>query len=170
MTREQIKRSNLDTLAQYHETLRQKPQLRQLFFELTLKCNEHCFHCGSSCAENMPDGLELDKYKEILDEVKENFGTGVFIALTGGEPLLYKDFFELTAYIQKLGFPWGITSNGTLITKETAAELKKYGMRSISLSSSLISTLIVPTSRGWPLAWYCSMLAMTALYFAALFL
>ncbi|MBQ9865979.1 MAG: radical SAM protein [Lachnospiraceae bacterium] len=134
MTREQIKRSNLDTLAQYHETLRHKPQLRQLFFELTLKCNEHCFHCGSSCAENMPDGLELDKYKEILDEVKENFGTGVFIALTGGEPLLYKDFFELTAYIQKLGFPWGITSNGTLITKETAAELKKYGMRSISLS------------------------------------
>ena len=88
MTREQIKRSNLDILADYHKGLRKDPRLRQLFFELTLKCNEHCFHCGSSCADNMPDGLELSKYKEILDEVKENFGNKVFIALTGGEPLL----------------------------------------------------------------------------------
>ncbi len=134
VTREQIKRSNLDTLAAYHEGLRKQPQLRQLFFELTLKCNEHCFHCGSSCAYNMPDGLELEKYKEILDEVKADFGTNILIALTGGEPLLYKDFFELAAYIQELGFPWGITSNGTLITEEVAAKMKKYGMRSISLS------------------------------------
>ena len=41
---------------------------------------------------------------EILDEVKESFGTGVYIALTGGEPLMYKNFFLLTEYIQKLGF------------------------------------------------------------------
>ena len=134
MTREQIKRSNLDTLAEYHKGLRKDPQLRQLFFELTLKCNEHCFHCGSSCADNMPDGLELSKYKEILDEVKQNFGNKVFIALTGGEPLLYKDFFELASYIHELGFPWGITSNGTLITEEAAIAMKETGMKSISLS------------------------------------
>ena len=134
MTREQIKRSNLDTLAAYHEGLRRDPELRTLFFELTLKCNEHCFHCGSSCSDNMPDGLELEQYKAILDEVNRNFKKKPMIALTGGEPLLYKDFFELAEYIHKLGFPWGITSNGTLITKEAARRMKETGMRSISLS------------------------------------
>ena len=75
MTREEIKVRNLDILADYHEKLRREPDLRQLFLELTLRCNEHCFHCGSSCAENLPDGLPLENYKAILDEVKENFFT-----------------------------------------------------------------------------------------------
>ena len=71
---------------------------------------------------------------KILDEVKENFGTEPHIALTGGEPLLYKDFFKLTAYIKKLGFKWGMTSNGTLITHEVAEKLRETGMSGISIS------------------------------------
>ncbi len=134
MTREEIKIRNLDTLADYQKKLRKEPILKQLFLELTLKCNEHCFHCGSSCGGNLPDGLPLEKYKSLLDEVKENFGTKALIAVTGGEPLLYPDFFELMEYTQELGFKWGMTSNGTLITKEVAHHLKEAGMKSISLS------------------------------------
>lgn len=134
MTREEIKIRNLDTLADYQKKLRKEPILKQLFLELTLKCNEHCFHCGSSCGGNLPDGLPLEKYKLLLDEVKENFGTKALIAVTGGEPLLYPDFFELMEYTQELGFKWGMTSNGTLITKEVAHHLKEAGMKSISLS------------------------------------
>ena len=134
MTKQEIKLANLETLAEYHEKLRKEPKLRQLFFELTLKCNEHCFHCGSGCAAEMPDGLPVEEYKAILREVKEHYGTDALIALTGGEPLLYADFFELTAYIKELGFHWGMTSNGTLITKEVAKKLHETGMRGISLS------------------------------------
>ncbi|MCR5210064.1 MAG: radical SAM protein [Lachnospiraceae bacterium] len=134
MTREEIKIRNLDTLADYQKKLRKEPILKQLFLELTLKCNEHCFHCGSSCGGNLPDGLPVEKYKSLLDEVKENFGTKALIAVTGGEPLLYPDFFELMEYTQELGFKWGMTSNGTLITKEVAHHLKEAGMKSISLS------------------------------------
>jgi len=134
MTREEIKIRNLDTLADYQKKLRKEPILKQLFLELTLKCNEHCFHCGSSCGGNLPDGLPLEKYKSLLGEVKENFGTKALIAVTGGEPLLYPDFFELMEYTQELGFKWGMTSNGTLITKEVAHHLKEAGMKSISLS------------------------------------
>ena len=129
-----IKKYNLDVLADYQAKLCREPELRTLFFELTLKCNERCFHCGSGCDINQPDGLPVEKYKEILDEVKENFGTGVRIALTGGEPLLYKDFFELTAYIKELGFGWGMTTNGTLITKEAAHKLAETGMRTVAVS------------------------------------
>ena len=134
MTKDEIKRANLCSLADYHEKLRKEPQLRQLFFELTLRCNEACFHCGSSCAADRPDGLPLEKLKSILDEVKENFGTNVRIALTGGEPLLYPDFFAFTEYIHQLGFCWGMTSNGTLITKEVAERLRDTGMYGISVS------------------------------------
>ena len=129
MTREEIKIRNLDTLADYQKKLRKEPILKQFFLELTLKCNEHCFHCGSSCGGNLLDGLPLEKYKLLLDEVKENFGTKALIAVTGGEPLLYPDFFELMEYIQELGFKWGMTSNGTLITKEVAHHLKEAGCR-----------------------------------------
>lgn len=134
MTKTEIKEKNLNMLAEYRDTLRKEPKLKQLFLELTLKCNENCFHCGSGCNAQMPHGLALEQYKRLLDEVKENFGTKLLIALTGGEPLLYPEFFNLVEYIHSLGFPWGMTSNGTLITKETARLLKKYGMRTISVS------------------------------------
>ena len=64
-----IKKYNLDVLADYQAKLCREPELRTLFFELTLKCNERCFHCGSGCDINQLDGLPVEKYKEILDEV-----------------------------------------------------------------------------------------------------
>ena len=134
MTKSEIKKHNLDTLADYHAELQKKPVLKQFFLELTLKCNERCFHCGSRCSAEQPDGLDIEEYKRVLREVKERYGTKPFIALTGGEPLLYRDFFELTAYIKELGFAWGMTSNGTLITKEAAHKLRMTGMKTISVS------------------------------------
>ena len=134
MEKNEIKTINLDKLADYQMKLCKEPKLHQLFLELTLKCNEFCFHCGSGCGKDLPDGLPLEKYKEILDEVKENFGTNMLIAVTGGEPLLYKDFFPLVEYIHELGFKWGMTSNATLITKEVAHKLAQSGMRTISIS------------------------------------
>ena len=134
MDKTEIKKTNLDTLAQYQAKLCREPKLHQLFLELTLKCNEFCFHCGSGCSQDLPDGLPLEKYKEILLEVKENFGTNLLIAVTGGEPLLYKDFFELVNFIHELGFRWGMTSNATLITRDVAKKLHDAGMFSISIS------------------------------------
>ena len=39
-----IKKKQLDELSEYREKLYKAPQLRQLFFELTLRCNSACFH------------------------------------------------------------------------------------------------------------------------------
>ncbi len=130
----EIKTKNLDILADYRAGLRKKPQLRTFFLELTLRCNEACFHCGSGCSENMPDGLPIETYKEVIRDIKENFGTQVFIAVTGGEPLLYDKFFELMEFVRDEGFRWGMTSNATLITPEIATRLADVGMRTISVS------------------------------------
>ena len=138
LTREEIialKKKHSEELAQYREGLYARPRLRQLFFELTLKCNEACFHCGSSCGAARPDGLPARVYREILDEVKQNFDIRhLMLCITGGEPLLRPDFFEILGYANEEGFTWGMTSNATLITPETARRLYEAGMATISVS------------------------------------
>ena len=130
-----IKREQLGRLNDYRENLYTHPQLRQLFFELTLRCNEECFHCGSRCSGRERDSMPVTKLKDILDEVKQNFDLSrLQLCITGGEPLLYPDFFELLEYAHALGYRWGMTSNGTLITPETAEKLHKAGMGTISVS------------------------------------
>ncbi|MCR5503001.1 MAG: radical SAM protein [Lachnospiraceae bacterium] len=138
-----VKHRHMDMLADYREnTLRKHPELRSLFFELTPRCNLRCRHCGSRCGEEggiggNPDSSELSvsEYRRILDEVKEDFDiSGMRLCVTGGEPLLYPGFFEVMDYANRLGYRWGMTSNGTLIDAECARKLRRCGMRTISVS------------------------------------
>ncbi len=57
-----------------------------------------------------------------------------FLNITGGEPLLRPGMIELMKTIHMLGYHWGMTSNGTLITPQVAAKLKEAGIYSIGLS------------------------------------
>ena len=71
----------------------------------------------------------------MLDEVEARYGNKMTqVCLTGGEPLLYGDFFELAQAIHDRGFRWGMTSNGTLISREVARKLHETGMGTISIS------------------------------------
>ena len=66
------KAAQLDKLAAFRQKLYKEPVLRLLFLELTLRCNEHCFHCGSRCSSDSMDGMPLEKYLEVLRDIKEN--------------------------------------------------------------------------------------------------
>ena len=134
-TRENIKISHMRQLADYREGLRKAPQLRQLFLELTLQCNEHCLHCGSSCGSAPCPLITLEQYKTFLTKIKHDFDISrMMLCITGGEPLLRPDFFEIMGFAHDLGFQWGMTSNATLITPEIAHKLRETGMRTISVS------------------------------------
>ena len=132
---EELKKQHLERLSDHIESLYVKPQLRHLFFELTTACNEHCFHCGSNCDKPQSGELTTEEYKMILDQIKEDFDISrLQLCITGGEPLLRRDFFEIMNYAKDLGFKWGMTSNATLITKEVAHKLALAGMGTISVS------------------------------------
>ena len=84
-------------LAEYRRSILGRPPLKNLFLELTLRCNERCLHCGSRCGEHdaVPE-LSLDQYNTILDDLKRDFGTKqIELDITGGEPLLRRDFYDI---------------------------------------------------------------------------
>ena len=131
----EVKTDHLNQLADYTHTLYRAPELRKLFFELTLQCNERCFHCGSSCTSARGDELSCEEWLRIIDQVKADFGTErIQLCITGGEPLLNRDFFRIMEYAHNQGFRWGMTSNATLITPEVAQHLAEAGMGTISVS------------------------------------
>lgn len=130
-----IKTEQMKQLAEYRRTLWKDPKLRFLFLELTLRCNERCIHCGSRCGNVKSQELTFTQYKDFLDKIKRDFGTQeIQLCITGGEPLLRKDFFDIMGYACSLGFRWGMTSNGTLIDDKIAARLEECGMGTVSIS------------------------------------
>ena len=130
-----LKKEHLDILRAHVQKLYRQPQLKHLFLELTLRCNEHCFHCGSSCGDVLSSEMTSADYKRVLDEVKQDFDLSkMMLCITGGEPLLRKDFFDILGYAHELGYTWGMTTNATLITKDIARRLHECGMATVSVS------------------------------------
>jgi heme b synthase len=107
--------------------------LRMVAWELTRSCNLACVHCRAS-AERGPYSGELSTKEcfRMMDEIA-SVGKPVLI-LTGGEPLLRTDIFELARYGSGKGFRMVMATNGTLITEETIREMKASGIQRISIS------------------------------------
>lgn len=112
-----------------------KYPLHTLFFEVTSRCNALCDHCGSRCTASKKDEVSLETFKKVLDNVSEKFGTkAIMLNITGGEPLMRKDLFEITGYADILGFKWGLVTNGMLITDDVISKMKETHMSTITIS------------------------------------
>lgn len=109
--------------------------LTYLFLELTMRCNERCLHCGSRCGDVAKDEMTPQQYHDFLAQVAEDFDIKKFtLSITGGEPLIRKDFFEIMDDANQQGYLWGMTTNGTLITPEVAKDLRRTGLKTVSIS------------------------------------
>ncbi|MBU2519933.1 MAG: radical SAM protein, partial [Nanoarchaeota archaeon] len=98
-------------------------------WEITSKCNLNCVHCSSSDLEGEMTKEECFKVIDKLDD------SGIFwVQLSGGEPLLRNDIFEILSYLRKKGIDTEIYTNGTLITKEIAKKLKILDVDNINIS------------------------------------
>ena len=126
----QLKRSQLEHLARHREKLRKEPHLRWLFFEITNRCNLYCRHCGSSCTA---DGFSLT-VKDVETVLGNIEGEKPSVCLTGGEPMLHPDYFEIAKCVHLAGISWGLTTNATLIDETAALKLREAGMSTVSVS------------------------------------
>lgn len=120
----------------HQQTQRRLHDLNYIFFELTQRCNLVCRHCGSDCTANasVPD-LPAEDVIKVLDGIRRRHNpAGITVALTGGEPLVYPDFFGLGRTITEMGFPWGMVTNGWAWTPDTVEAARVAGMRTITVS------------------------------------
>ncbi|MBF0100585.1 MAG: heme b synthase [Desulfobacterales bacterium] len=108
-------------------------ELRILAWETTRRCNLACVHCRASATlQQEHNDLDTAAGFRLLDEIAEV--AKPVIILTGGEPLLRDDIFDLAAYGTKLGFRMVMAPNGTLITPENAQKLRDSGIKRLSIS------------------------------------
>lgn len=116
-----------------HQNTGKYPQIRLVAWETTRRCNLSCKHCRAAAEDHeYNDELSTKEAKKLLDEIAK-VGSPIII-LTGGEPLLREDIFELSEYGDKLGLKMVMAPNGTLVTEENALLMKKSGIKRISVS------------------------------------
>lgn len=109
--------------------------LRDLFWEATLRCNAYCAFCGSRCGDTVSEELSTEEILAAFRSVAEAYDARqIMINVTGGEPLLRKDLFEVMTACSAMGFSWGMVSNGMLITESVVEKLRSAGMKTISVS------------------------------------
>jgi len=102
-------------------------------WEVTLACNLKCIHCHASSGKTSPDELNTEEGLKLIEEIAK-IKEFRMLVLTGGEPLVRKDIFELMEYGKKLGFTFVIATNATLITEEMAFKLKESGVSGVAVS------------------------------------
>lgn len=131
-----IKINNLERLSDYRKTLYERPILKDLFLEVTMRCNARCEHCGSSCVDKIvTDEISAEYLKNTLLDISKRYNANeILLNVTGGEPLVRKDLFEIMEYATSLGFRWGMTSNGMLINDDILKKMEETKMETISIS------------------------------------
>lgn len=107
--------------------------LRLVAWEVTRNCNLNCAHCRAA-ATNQDYAGELDTPSalRLLDQIAD-VGQPIVI-LTGGEPLMRPDIFELAEYGNARGLRMVMAPNGTLITEAVAKKMDVSGIQRISVS------------------------------------
>jgi nif11-class peptide radical SAM maturase 3 len=101
-------------------------------WEITLKCNLACQHCGSRAGHTRETELST---AEALDLVKQIAEVGITeVTLIGGEAFLRPDWLEIARAINQAGMRCGMTTGGYGITVETAQKMKDAGIGVVSVS------------------------------------
>lgn len=112
---------------------KQKADLKLIAWELTRSCNLACSHCRASSGRGpYPDELTTKECFKLIDEII-SFARPVMI-LTGGEPLLRSDIFEIIEYGKNKGLPMVMSPNGTLLDDGNIKKIIASGIKRISVS------------------------------------
>jgi len=98
--------------------------------DVTYRCNERCEHCY----------LEHDDHGEMTTpEIRSLLGqleqSGVFfLTVSGGEPLVRRDCFEILEVARSLGFNVKLKTNAILIKEREARRLRSFGVEQVQVS------------------------------------
>lgn len=110
-----------------------RPPLRFVDVAVSYNCNMKCAHCSATeMRQNKKDQLSVEEYKLIARKLID---AGMLVLnLTGGEPLLRKDIYDIIKVFQPGKILIAVQTNATLLTEETFKKLAEAGVDSIGIS------------------------------------
>ena len=113
------------------EFFNNKPQRTNLHIEITSKCNERCVHCYIP-HENKVSDIEPNLFYNVLDQCKNM--RLLHLTLSGGEPMLHKNFCAFLRKCKEYEFSVNILSNLTLLNDEIIKEMKANPLLGVQVS------------------------------------
>lgn len=118
------------------DKIKNKRRLISFGLEVTARCNNNCRHCYINLPADNKEAkekeLSLGEIRRIVDEAV-SLGA-MWCLVTGGEPLLREDFFDIFLYLKKKGLLVSVFTNATLVTDEHVEFFKKYPPRDIEVT------------------------------------
>ena len=104
-----------------------------VIWNLIRRCNLNCIHCYSLSTDvDFPGELTTAEVFKVMDDLKT--ARVPVLILSGGEPLLRRDIFEISARAKGMGFYVGLSSNGALIDEPTAERIGAVGYDYVGIS------------------------------------
>ena len=135
--------------------------LRMVAWEITRRCNLACVHCRASSEYGPYEGeFSTRQCLELLDDIA-SFSSPVII-LTGGEPYMRDDIFDVAAYGTRKGLRMVLATNGTMVTDDIARKTKEASIKRISISIDGSDAARHDAFRGVPGAFDGSMAGIEA--------
>jgi heme b synthase len=103
-------------------------------WEITRRCNLKCVHCRSSSEAEVKGHPDFDfaEAKRVLDDIA-SYASPV-VVLSGGEPLMRADVFDIAKYGTEKGLRMCLATNGALVNEDICKKIKESGIRMVSLS------------------------------------
>lgn len=110
-----------------------KPAAPVVIWNLIRRCNLTCKHCYTTSTDiNFPNELSTPKIYTVMDDLK-TFKVPVLI-LSGGEPLLHPDIFDISRRAKDMGFYVALSTNGTKISADNIDEIADINYQYIGVS------------------------------------
>lgn len=121
----------------------------------TKRCNLKCAHCYLDARElefGGEDELTTDEGIQLIDSIA-SLNPKAFLILTGGEPLLREDIFELASYASSRGLMVLLGTNGTLLDEAMVKKIKGCGIRGLGMSLDSMDPEVHDSFRGMAGSW-----------------
>ncbi|MGZ5018197.1 MAG: heme d1 biosynthesis radical SAM protein NirJ [Methylobacter sp.] len=110
-----------------------KPAAPVVIWNLIRRCNLTCKHCYTTSTDiNFPNELSTEEIYAVMDDLKA-FKVPVLI-LSGGEPLLHPDIFNISRRAKEMGFYVALSTNGTKISTDNIDEIADINYQYIGVS------------------------------------
>jgi radical SAM protein with 4Fe4S-binding SPASM domain len=117
-----------------------------IFWNITGRCNLSCSHCYLGAGNRRRNELTTEECCSLINDLSV---AGVpLLIISGGEPLVREDIWEILDHARRSGVKTALSSNGTLISRDTANRLRATGVEYVGISLDGASAAIHDQIRG----------------------